>query len=110
MLHIIIFYPTNIAFLFGVLYGCKILNGVRLSVVTNISIGTLVIVGLHIVLVTIVNFALSHFSLFTFHFSLQNGYHWYEALPVTIFIVVILYPIILWAKGHSPVLLGRKGK
>ena len=108
ILHIIIFYPANIAFLFGVLYGCKVLNGVRLSAVTNISIGTLVIVGLHIVLVTIVNFAFSHFSLFTFHFSPQYGYQWYKAQPVTLIIIVLFYPIIPWAKCHCPVLLGRK--
>ena len=108
MLHIIIFYPTNIAFLFGVLYGCKILNGVKHSIVTNISIGTLVIVGLHIVAVTIANFALSHFSLFTSHFSLQNGYYWYTALPTALAIVALIYPIILWAKRKSPMLLGKK--
>ena len=107
-LHIIIFYPTNIAFLFGVLYGCKILNGVKHSIVTNISIGTLVIVGLHIVAVTIANFALSHFSLFTSHFSLQNGYYWYTALPTALAIVALIYPIILWAKRKSPMLLGKK--
>ena len=104
MLHIIIFYPTNIAFLFGVLYGCKVLNGARLSVVTNISIGTLIIVGLHIVAVTIANFAIER--------SLGiNGtifYHWYTAMPTAIVIVALLYSIILWSKRHFPILLGRK--
>ena len=107
-LHIVLFYPTNVLFLFGVLYGCKVLNDIRLSVVTNISIGTLVIVGLHIVAVTIVNYALSHFSLFTIHFSLQNGYHWYEALPVSLIIIIIIYPIIIWAKKYAPIFIGRK--
>jgi fucose 4-O-acetylase-like acetyltransferase len=108
MLHIILFYHTNVLFLFGVLYGCKVLNGIRLSVVTNISIGTLVIVGLHIVAVTIVNYALSHFSLFSFHLSLQSGYHWYDALPTALFIIALLYPIILWAKKHAPIFIGRR--
>ena len=108
MLHIIIFYPTNIVFLFGVLYGCKILNGVRLPVVTNISIGTLVIVGLHIIAVTIANFALSHFSFFTSHFSLQNGYHWLEALPTSLAIIALFYPIILIGEKHFPIILGKK--
>ena len=108
MLHIILFYPANIAFLFGVLYGCKVLNGIRYSIVTNISIGTLLIVGLHIVAVTIANFTLSHFSLFTFHFSPQYGYSWYEALPVTLIIIALLHSIILWSKRHFPILLGRK--
>ena len=101
MLHIIIFYPTNICFIFGVLYGCKLFNGLKWDVITNISIGTLVIVGLHIVAVTIVNYGLSYFSL-------QNGYQWYEALPTALFIVALLYPIILWAKKYAPILLGRK--
>ena len=104
MLHIVLFSPTNVLFLFGVLYGCKILNGIRLSVVTNISNGTLVIVGLHIVAVTIINYALSYFHLF-------DGiicYQWYEALPVAFIIVVIFYTIILWAENHSTILIGRQ--
>ena len=108
MLHIILFYPANIGFLFGVLYGSKVFNGIRHSVVTNISIGTLVIVGLHIVAVTIANFALSHLSLFTFHFLPQYGYHWYEALPTTIVIITFLYPVILFGLRNTPILIGKK--
>ncbi len=108
MQHIILFYPANVGFLFGVLYGCKVLNGIRLSVVTNISIGTLVIVGLHIVAVTIVNYALSHFSLFASRFSPQYGYSWYEALLTTILIILVFYPLILFCKQKAPLLIGRK--
>lgn len=108
MLHIIIFYPTNIAFLFGVLYGCKVFNGIRHSIVTNISIGTLIIVGLHIVAVTIANFTLSHFSLFSFHFSPRYAYNWYEALLTTILIILVFYPLILFCKQKAPLLIGRK--
>ncbi len=107
MLHIIIFYPTNIAFLFGVLYGCKVLDGIQLSVVTNISIGTLVIVGLHIVAITIFNFVFFHFSPFNSHFSLRNGYHWYTALPTALAIIALLYPVISYAKNKYSMLIGR---
>ena len=103
ILHIVLFYPTNICFLFGVLFGCKVLNGIRLSVVTNISIGTLVIVGLHIVAVTIVNYALSYLHLFDNTICFQ----WYEALAVTLIIVAAIYPIILLSMQHIPLLLGR---
>ena len=102
--HIVLFYPTSVLFLFGVLYGCKMLNDIRLSVVTNTSIGTLVIVGLHIVAVMILNYALSFFHLFDGTFC----YQWYEALPVAFIIVVIFYPIILWAENHSTILIGRQ--
>ena len=82
LLHIILFYPINIGFLFGVLFGCKLLNKYHSTVVINISIGTLVIIGLHIVLITIVNFFLEH--LFP-----TNGticYYWYEAMPIALFV------------------------
>lgn len=104
LLHIVLFYPVNIGFLFGVLYGCKVLNGIKLSVVTNLSIGTLVIIALHIVLITIANFTIEHVM------GLNEAicYQWYEALPVAIIIVALLYPVILLGKRYSPVLLGKK--
>ena len=104
ILHIAIFYPVNICFLFGVLYGCKVLNSCKSTVITNLSIGTLVIIGLHIVPITVTNYVLEN----TLHSNNAISYHWYEALPITIMIVVILYPIIPFAKRHAQVLIGKK--
>ena len=104
ILHIFLFYPVNIGFLFGVLYGCKILNNVKSSFVTNLSIGTLVIIGLHIVLITIVNFMLEH----VLGKNETICYQWYEALPVTLVIIAALYPIILLGKKKIHMLIGRK--
>ena len=104
LLHIALFYPINICFLFGMLYGCKMLDNWRLSLITNLSIGTLVIIGLHIVPITIVNFGLEHLL----HINGGICYHWYEALPVALLITITLYPIILFGKHHAPILLGRK--
>ena len=103
LLHIILFYPVNLGFLFGVLYGCKVLNSYKSHIIINLSFGTLVIIGLHIVLVTIVNFALEHLR----HINGTICYHWYEALPIALFIVSVLYPVIIWAKKSSPILLGK---
>ena len=114
ILHIILFYPVNIGFLFGVLYGCKLINGIvatrsqtyrpkRFSFVTNLSIGTLVIIGLHIVLITIANFMLEQ----SLMLNVPICYHWYEALPIAIVIVAILYPIIIFSKRYCPILLGK---
>ena len=106
ILHIALLYPSNIGFLFGILYGCKLLSYYKPKIIINLSIGTLVIIGLHIVLITVINYLLENIHQI-------NGticYQWYEALPVTIAIVGILYPIILWAKSHSTILLGRKSK
>lgn len=104
MLHIVLFYPINILFLFGVLYGSKVLDGIRLSFITNLSIGTLVIIGLHIAVVTIVNYALVHLL----HLNNSICYQCYEALPTALVIVAILYPIIPWAKSHFPFLIGKQ--
>ena len=103
MLHIVLFYPVNICFLFGVLYGCKVLNGIKCPFITNLSIGTLIIIGLHIILVTIVNYAFEHLLNI-------NGvicYHWFEALPVAVTIVICLYPMIIFGQKRLPILLGR---
>ena len=104
ILHIALFYPENIGFLFGVLYGCKLLNRCKTAVITNLSIGTLVIIGLHIVVITVINYVLEYVQ----YTNETICYHWYEALLITIVIVSILYPIILWAISHSTILIGKK--
>ena len=106
LLHIVLYYPVNIGFLFGVLYGCKCLNFIHSKVIINLSIGTLVVIGLHIVLITITNYVFGHILA-------SNGticYQWYEALPTAIIIVVLLYPIILLGKHLIPVLLGKNSQ
>lgn len=103
LLHIVLFYPINIGFLFGVLYGCKALNHIKFSFITNLSIGTLVIIGLHIVFVTIANYILGH----ALGINGTICYQWYEALPAAIIIIVLLYPIILFGKRYIPILLGK---
>lgn len=104
MLHIILFYPAHICFIFGVLHVCKLLNNFKSPIIINISIGTIVIVGLHIVLITIINFTLKHLL------QTPDGicYHWYEALAITILIIAILYPLIIWSIKYFPILIGRK--
>ena len=105
ILHIALFYPSNIGFLFGVLYGCKLLNNIKAQVIINLSVGTLVIIGLHIVVISIINFSVEQLLLLNDVIC----YQWYEALPISFFIVIILYPIITTGKKYIPILLGKKG-
>ena len=104
MLHIVLFYPVNIGFLFGVLCGCRLLDSIKLTFVTNLSIGTLVIIGLHIILVTLANYTLVHLL----HLNTSICYHWYEALLIALTIAALLYPVILFSKHYIPILIGRK--
>jgi len=106
MLHIVLFYPANICFLFGVLYLSKLLNGFNLPFITNLSLGTLVIIGLHIVLVSAANTFIEKLC----HIDGGICYQWFEALPTALLIVALLYPIILWAKRYTPVFIGRHEK
>ena len=104
IIHIIIYYPACYAFLFGVLYGCKCLDTFYIKIITNLSIGTLVIIGLHIIPISIINYILEHFC----GLSSTIYYQWYEALIITILITAILYPFILLGIKHIPILIGRK--
>lgn len=103
LLHALLFYPVNIGFLIGVICFCKLLDTNKTAIIINLSIGTLVVIGLHNILIGAINFAVEHFITH----SGAIGYYWYEALPLTILIVALLYPVIPFAKQHAPVLLGK---
>ena len=109
LIHIILFYPVVICFIFGVLSGCKLLSSIKNQVITNLSIGTLVIVGLHYPIISFINLILEHLL------GISNGicYQWHEALLISFIIVILLYPIILIGKAYIPTLIGKgrsKGK
>ena len=103
LIHAALFYPVNIGLLFALLGFCKLLDRWRWSFITNLSIGSLVIIGLHIMPIGIVNFAVDHLFGIRVHF----GYYWYEALFIATFIIAMLYPIILSAQRHAPLLIGK---
>lgn len=103
-LHIIIYYPACFAFLFGVLYGCICFNSFRCSIITNLSIGTLVIIGLHIVPITMINFIIEK----TYGLSSTICYQWYEAIIITLIITVLFYPLILFFLKKTPWMLGKR--
>ena len=101
--HIILFYPANFCFLFGVLYGCKLLNGVKTKIIENISIGSLLIIGLHMLIIGVVNYTLEH----NFYIRDKIFYYWFEALPLCFIIIALLYPLISFSKNHFPTLIRK---
>ena len=101
VLHVALFYPVNVLFIFGVVYGCKLLQDWTPQWVVNMSTGTLVVVGLQWIVIGTVNYGI----------TLATGaevYTWYAAAALTLLITAIHYPVILLAKRHAPILLGRK--
>ena len=103
LLHAALFYPVNIGLLFALLCFCKLLDCWHWSLITNLSIGTLVIIGLHIIPIGIVNYMVDH----SIGIREGIGYYWHEALPITAFIITILYPIIVWSISNAPILIGK---
>lgn len=103
LLHIALFFPVIICFIFGILSGCKLLDGIKSDIITNLSIGTLVIVGLHYPIVSLVNFGVEN----VINIDIIC-YQWHEALFVALGIVAILYPTILYIAKYAPVLIGRE--
>lgn len=87
----------------GFLSLCKLLNRIQLTFVGNISIGTIVIMGLHWMLIGITNFTLSkllHISNITYSFG--------EAVLLTLLLISIIYPVILLFKNKFPFMLGNR--
>ena len=103
LIHVALFYPVNIGFLVGVIYGCKLLDQFKSNIVVNLSVGTLVIIGFHFVIIGAINYGIEHLFLS----SEEICYHWYSAIPISLFIVAILYPLIILGKKYAPILLGR---
>lgn len=103
ILHIILYYIVNSFSVFGIIYFCRGLNSIRLHFVTLISIGTMLIFGLHRILIGLIDFSIEK------TLSLSDiSYNWYEGLIIALTIEILLLPLILWAQKHYPILLGKK--
>ena len=99
----IAFYIVLITATYGILLLCKVLNSITSPIIVNVSIGTLMIMGLHWMFIGTTNFVLEHI------FSMSTGitYSWVMAIIFAICIDAAIYPLILQAKKHLPVLLGK---
>lgn len=103
-LHLAIFYPVNVLFVLAVVCGCRLLDGWTPQWVANVSIGTLVVIGLQWMVIGTTNYAVGLLTA-------TGGaivYAWHEALLLTLLVTALHYPVILLAKRYAPVLLGQK--
>ncbi len=98
----IYFWTTCITAIIGVLFLCKLLDNIELDVIKNISLGTIVIMGLHWILIGSTNVIISKIT------HVDNIIYplWGTILLASIFIA-ILYPIIVLFKKRYPFLLGK---
>ena len=104
LLHLAIFYPVNVFFISGFVYASKLLQRWTPQWVVNVSVGTLIIVGLQWMVIGTINYAITHLT----GLNANIVYTWAEALILAVFITALHYPIILLAKRYEPLLLGKK--
>ncbi len=102
VLHILLYFIVNILSVFAIIHLFRTLNGIKSRIVTYISIGTMVIFGLHRMLIGIIDFGTEKLTGIA-----DATYTWSEAALIAIGIELLLLPIIFYSKKHSPILLGK---
>lgn len=82
---------------------CKYLDDLRLAIIKQISIGTIVIMGIHWMIIGVTNYAISK----VFHI---NGivYPLHIAIILTILIIIFLFPLIILFNNRIPFMLGKR--
>ena len=103
ILHIALFYVVNLFSVFGIIHLSRCLDSVKVRLITIISIGTMLIFGLHRILIGIIDFAFEK----QFHIS-DITYYWYECTILTMVIEIALIPLIYYAISNCSILLGKK--
>ena len=103
VLHIALYYIVNLFSVFGIIYLCRSLNSILLRFITLISIGTMLIFGLHRILIGIIDYGIEK----TLHIS-DITYNWYEGVILAITIEAILIPVIIICRKRFPIFLGKK--
>ena len=103
MLHILLYFIVNALSVFAFIHLFRTLNSIKVSLVTIISLGTLIIFGLHRILIGITDYSIEK------ALGINNiRYDWYEALLIALSLCILLYPVILFVKKHVPILIGKK--
>lgn len=98
-----LFYAISIYSILFILAVCKLLNEVHSIIIKNISIGTLMIMGLHWMLIGTINFTCSKL------FIAVNPilYSTLQGIIICFAIVTLIYFPICWSKKHLPIFIGK---
>ena len=102
VLHITLYFIVNIMSIFAILCIWRCLNSIRLQLIYLISVGTMVIFGLHSIIIGIVNFLIEEFLQIT-----NIIYNLTTAALITMGIELSLIPIIIIGLKKIPILIGR---
>lgn len=97
------FWLVSITAIGGILSLCKLLDHIHSAIIDNLSIGTIVIMGVHFMMIGTTNFILENIL----HIEHRIIYSWFIAFVLAITFEMILYPIIILFKNKFPFMLGK---
>ena len=103
-LHIALYYLVNLISVFAFIHLSRSLNNIKSRLITLISLGTLIIFGLHRMMIGLVDFTLEK----TLHLS-NITYNWAECLIIALAIELILLPIVIY-RDKCPILFGKDSR
>ena len=102
-IHITLYFIVCFFSVLAIIHLWRCADKFKSKIVIYISIGTMVIFGLHRILIGIIDYSMEKTM------GVNNiSYEYYEAIAITLLIMLICYPIILWSIRHAPILLGKK--
>ena len=104
VLHIVLYYVVNLISVFAFIYLSRSLNNIKSQIITLISIGTMLIFGLHRMMIGIIDYIIEK----TFHIS-NITYDWYECIIIALAIEILLLPIAIH-RNKWPILFGKVNK
>ncbi len=100
------FWTISLTASFGIFSLCKLLDHIHSKIISTISIGTIVIMGIHFILIGTTNYALEHFL----HLNSRIIYPWYLAFILSFLFEMTLYPVIKLFENKFPFMLGKNIK
>ena len=103
VLHIALFYVVNLLSVYGIIYLCRSLDRLHIRIITLISIGTMLIFGIHRILIGLIDYGFEKCLNTT-----EILYNWNECTLLSLFIELLILPLILLSIHHYPILLGKK--
>lgn len=105
IIHIMLYFIVCLFSVIAIIHLWRCADRIKSKTVLYISIGTMVIFGLHRMLIGNIDYVIEN------ALNIKNiSYEWYEALLVAISICIILHPITLFGQRHIPILIGKKSK
>ena len=90
--------------IYGTVGICKSLDRVRLKIIENVAVGTIVIMGVHFILIGITNYCIEKLL----NIDGKIIYSWYVAFVLVLLFEALIYPIIILFKNEYTFMLGKR--